>query len=108
MKSSEEAIIGTGGNGHSGSGATPTGSRASFCHLVTGREVEELREALDRGKPPADLEAKLFRLRSESLLSRFVQQNSRRIMDVLLAAYHGAFREARSTSMISREFCCTN
>ena len=65
-----------------------------FLHLVTPHELQQLRDALLKGRPPRDLEFKLARLAGGSLLHRFVEQNSRLIIALLVAAYDGSFSEA--------------
>src|SRR5436309_14604069 len=94
MKPGEEITIVAGANGQPELAAQPVASRPSFLHLVSAREAQDLRDALVEGKPPADLELKLSRLAGDSLIHRFVQQNSRLILALLLAAYDGRFREA--------------
>ena len=64
-----------------------------FLNLVTAQELQELREALMDGRPPRDLEIKLTRLENGSLLHRFVQQNARLMIALLVAAFSGSFRE---------------
>jgi hypothetical protein len=51
------------------------------------------------GRPPRDLELKLKRLASGTLSHRFVEQNSRLIIMLLVAAYGGSFREANSATL---------
>lgn len=75
-------------------GALPIVATAGFLHLVTPQEIEQLRESLVDGRSPRDLEFKLTRLAGGSLLHRFVEQNSRLIIGLLVAAYNGSFREA--------------
>jgi hypothetical protein len=70
-----------------------------FLNLVTPQELEQLRDALLDGRPPRDLELKLTRLAGGSLLHRFVEQNSRLIIALLVAAYGGSFREANRGSL---------
>ena len=70
--------------------AQPSGG---FLYLVTDLETQQLRAALAEGKVPADLQAKLLRLNQSDLVHRFVEQNSRLIIALLMAAYDGSFRE---------------
>ena len=79
--------------------ALPIVGTPGFLNLVTGHEIEQLREALLDGRPPRDLELKLTRLAGGSLLHRFVEQNSRLIISLLVAAYSGEFREANRSSL---------
>jgi hypothetical protein len=51
------------------------------------------------GRPPRDLELKLTRLAGGSLSHLFVEQNSRLIIGLLVAAYNGPFREANRTDL---------
>jgi hypothetical protein len=69
-----------------------TGSGALY--LITVHDVEKLRSALAQGRLPADLEAKLAKLAGGSLSDRYVEQNSRLIFALLLAALEGSFIEA--------------
>jgi hypothetical protein len=77
----------------------PIVATPGFLNLVTPQELEELRDSLMDGRPPRDLELKLTRLASGSLLHRFVEQNSRLIIALLVAAYGGLFREANRASL---------
>ena len=70
-----------------------------FLNLVTPQELEQLRDALLDGRPPRDLELKLTRLAGGGLLHRFVEQNSRLIISLLVAAYSGSFHEANRASL---------
>ena len=79
--------------------AFPTAATPGFLNLVTALELQELREALMDGRPPHDLELKLTRLARGSLLHRFVEQNSRLIIGLLVAAYNGSFREANRADL---------
>lgn len=79
--------------------ALPPGVMPGFLHLVTPHELLELRDALLDARVPRDLELKLTRLSGGSLLHRFVEQNSRLITALLIAAYSGSFREANRPSL---------
>lgn len=81
------------------SGILPFVATPGFLNLVTPQELAQLREALMDGRAPRDLELKLTRLGNGSLLHRFVEQNSRRIIALLVAAYNGDFREANRASL---------
>ena len=67
---------------------------SSDLHLVTPTEMEELRNALMKGKLPADLEIKLRALAQGSLLHQSVEQNCRLFTSLLLAAEQSSFNEA--------------
>ena len=77
----------------------PAAHRRSQLGSVTPHELEALRESLSRNQMPTDLAAKLESLRNGSVLHRFVEQNSRLIVSLLIAAYDGSFREASPTSL---------
>jgi hypothetical protein len=81
------------------SGALPFMPTPGFLNLITSQELEQLREALMDGRAPRDLELKLKLLSNGSLLHRFVEQNSRLIIALLVAAYGGGFREANRASL---------
>lgn len=68
------------------------GTAPGFLHLVTPHELQQLREALLEGRVPRDLESKLARLAEGSLSHRFIEQNSRLLIALLVAAYSGSFR----------------
>ena len=70
-----------------------------FLNLVTAQETEQLREALMDGRAPRDLELKLTQLAGGNLLHRFVEQNSRLIISLLVCAYAGTFRDANRASL---------
>jgi hypothetical protein len=63
-------------------------------HLLTPHEIRDLRDTLARGAIPLDLEAKLARLARGELIERFVEQNSRLFLALLLAAADGSYRGA--------------
>ena len=77
----------------------PLGATPEFLNLVTAQELRQLHEALLDGRPPRDLELKLARLGGGSLLHRFVEQNCRLIISLLVAAYSGEFRDANRPSL---------
>src|SRR5690349_23474782 len=77
----------------------PMGLAPGFLHLVSPHELQELRDALLDGRVPRDLELKLARLSGGSLLHRFVEQNSRLMIALLVAAYSGSFREANRAGL---------
>jgi hypothetical protein len=77
----------------------PIVTTPGFLNLVTPQELQELRDSLMDGRPPRDLELKLTRLASGSLLHRFVEQNSRLMIALMAAAYGGLFREANRASL---------
>jgi hypothetical protein len=74
--------------------AQPPFTRPGLLHLVTGHDVEALRTALSQGSLPPDFEAKLGRLHDGDLIHRYVEQNSRLIFDLLLAAQESSFTDA--------------
>lgn len=80
-------------------GTPPIVATPGFLNLVTPQELQQLREALLDGRPPRDLELKLTQLAHGSLLHRFVEQNSRLIISLLIAAYSGEFRQANRASL---------
>jgi hypothetical protein len=69
-------------------------ARPGLLYLVTAHDVQGLRSALARGRCPADLEAKLARLSGGSLSERYVEQNCRLIVALLLAAQQNSFTQA--------------
>ena len=69
---------------------TPSG----FLYLVTAHDVQRMRSALAQGRLPLDFEAKLARLGAGSLSDRYVEQNSRLFLTLLLAALEASFAEA--------------
>ncbi|HSU54177.1 MAG TPA: hypothetical protein VLT36_08980 [Candidatus Dormibacteraeota bacterium] len=60
--------------------------------MVNAEELQELRAALMNERLPTDLQQKLHYLTGDSLIHRFVAENSRLIGDCLMAAYDGRFR----------------
>jgi len=76
------------------SAAQMTMARPGLLYLVTAHDVQGLRSALARGRCPADLEAKLARLSGGSLSERYVEQNCRLIVALLLAAQQNSFTQA--------------
>jgi len=80
-------------------GTLPIVATPGFLNLVTPQELQQLRDALLDGRPPRDLEVKLMQLAHGGLLHRFVEQNSRLIISLLLAAYSGEFRQANRASL---------
>ena len=65
-----------------------------FARLVTAAESESLRAALTRGHVPVDLEIKLERLATGDLVERYVEQNARLFIALLIASADGSFSEA--------------
>ena len=63
-------------------------------HMVTPIELEEMRDALAKGRLPSDLETKLRRLAQGTLLHCAVEQNCRLFASLLLAAEHSSFNDA--------------
>jgi hypothetical protein len=73
------------------SAAQMTMARPGLLYLVTAHDVQGLRSALAQGRLPADLETKLARLAGGSLSERYVEQNCRLIVALLLAAQENSF-----------------
>ena len=71
-----------------------TMARPGLLYLVTAHDVQGLRSALAQGRLPADLETKLARLAGGSLSERYVEQNCRLIVALLLAAQQNSFTQA--------------
>ncbi len=69
------------------------GARLSGLYLVTAHDVRHLDDALAHGEIPSDFERKLKCLAGGSLLERYVEQNCRLLISVLLASRHGLFRD---------------
>jgi len=68
-------------------------ARPGLLHLVTEHDLGALRQALAKGEVPPDFAAKLLRLAGDSLLQRFVEQNCRLFIALLLAAQDGSFSQ---------------
>lgn len=68
--------------------------RSGLLHLVTPHDVQEMRSALAKGTLPLDFEAKLARLHEGDLIHRYVEQNSRLFLFLLLAALESSFTES--------------
>ena len=68
-------------------------ARPGLLYLVTAHDVQGLRSALAQGRLPADLETKLARLAGGSLSERYVEQNCRLIVALLLAAQQNSFTQ---------------
>jgi hypothetical protein len=68
--------------------------RSGLLHLVTPHDVQEVRSALAKGRLPLDFEAKLARLHEGDLIHRYVEQNSRLFLVLLLAALESSFTES--------------
>jgi len=78
---------------------TPFVATPGFLNLVTPQELAQLRDALMDGRPPRDFDLKLTRLAAGGLLHRFVEQNSRLIFALLVAAYNRSFRQANPAEL---------
>ncbi len=65
-----------------------------LLHLVSGHELQDLRQCLARSQVPPDLETKLVKLGRGDLAHRLIEQNCRTIISLLQAAYEGAFKAA--------------
>ncbi len=68
--------------------------RPGLLHLLTVHDLRQLRDPLARGTIPPDFEAKLARLAKGDLVERFVEQNCRLFVALLLAAAEGSYRGA--------------
>jgi hypothetical protein len=84
---------------HYATGLPETGRRLallqpSFLYLVSDHELRALRVALAQGALPTDFEAKLIRLAEGDLTQRFVEQNCRLFIALLLAVWEGSFKYA--------------
>jgi hypothetical protein len=73
-------------------GRQPVGFRPSSLCMVSEHELRGLRAALAHGALPTDLETKLIRLSEGDLIQRFVEQNCRVFIAMLLAAWEGSFK----------------
>jgi len=69
-------------------------AQPGLLYLVTPHDVQGLRSALAQGRLPADLETKLARLAGGNLSERYVEQNCRLIVALLLAAQENSFTQA--------------
>jgi hypothetical protein len=97
MKSEESLGLNPGqfGQNHSHSGGSS--AALSALHLVSSQDLQALRDALDRGQIPSDLQAKLARLAGDSLTHHFIERNSRLFIALLLAVQDGSFRGGTPT-----------
>src|SRR5215831_18139285 len=68
--------------------------RSSYLHLINGHDLESLREEIAAGSVPPDLEAKLETLANGDLGHRFIEQNCRTMLALLLAIYQDGFAQA--------------
>jgi hypothetical protein len=69
-------------------------AQPGLLYLVTPHDVQGLRSALAQGRLPADLETKLARLAGGNLSERYVEQNCRLVVALLLAAQQNSFTQA--------------
>ena len=67
---------------------------SGLLYLVTPHDVQGLCSALTQSRLPADLEAKLTSLASGGLCERYIEQNSRLFVALLLAALENSFTKA--------------
>jgi hypothetical protein len=79
------------------SSAQSLGLRPSALGMVNDHELQALRGVLARGTLPSDFETKLIRLAEGDLTQRFVEQNCRVFIALLLATWDGSFKGASST-----------
>ena len=63
-------------------------------HLVTAHDIDQLRKELARGNVPPDLEAKLRKLALGDLGQRFIAQNCRTMLALIVATQDGSFKAA--------------
>ncbi len=77
--------------------AAPAAVRAGLLHLVTPRDVQEMRSALAGGCWPKDFEAKLAKLAGGNLGDHYVEQHSRLFLALLLASLEGDFPGATAS-----------
>ena len=78
-----------------------TPARASFLHLVTSSELADLKNAMGRRLVPPDFAAKLERMAGGDLTRRFIEQNCRLFVALLLAAQEGSFNESSGSDLTS-------
>jgi hypothetical protein len=69
----------------------------TLLNLVSGYELNTLKEELARGTLPADFQAKLLNLAKGSLLHSAIEQNCRLFFTLLLADHEGLFRHLSPT-----------
>ena len=94
MKSWESSVVKDCGTDRVRSVAPMLMAQPGLLYLVTAHDVQGLRSALAQGRLPADLEAKLARLAGGSLSERYVEQNCRLSVALLLAAQENTFTQA--------------
>ncbi len=63
-------------------------------HLISAHELQDLRQWLVRRGVPHDFEVKLHNLSRGDLSHRSIAQNCRTIIELLQAAYEGAYKGA--------------
>jgi hypothetical protein len=68
--------------------------RPSYLHLVTAHDLLDLGGSLARQQIPPDFSHKLAALAEDELGHRFIEQNCRTIIALLLAVEEGSFKEA--------------
>jgi hypothetical protein len=61
--------------------------------LVSQIEADELKKCLAKGALPHDFQTKLARLAGEDLAERYIEQNCRWFISLLIAAREGSYRE---------------
>ncbi len=74
----------------------PLDLRPSALAMVSDHELQTLRTMLAHGALPTDFETKLIRLAEGDLTHRFIQQNCRVFVALLLAAWDGAFKASQA------------
>ena len=94
MKSWESSVVEDCGTDRVRSVAPMLMAQPGLLYLVTAHDVQGLRTALAQGRLPANLETKLARLAGGSMSERYVEQNCRLIVALLLAAQQNSFTQA--------------
>ena len=75
------------------SAALTLAPRPALLEWVTPHELEALRESLAQGHLPPEFLGKLRGLAAGSLSHRFIEQQCRLFVSLLLSAEHGSFRD---------------
>jgi hypothetical protein len=94
MNSWRSSVVENCATGRVRSVAQMTMAQPGFLYLVTPHDVQGLRSALAQSRLPADFEAKLASLAGGSLSERYVEQNCRLFVALLLAALENSFTQA--------------
>ena len=94
MQSCRSSILESGATDLNRLGVRMPVAGPGVLNLITPHDLQGLRSALAQRCLPVDFEAKLARLAWGSLSDRYVEQNSRLIYALLLAAQEGSFKQA--------------